>query len=141
LNSCICLTNRCITEIARSCPELRHLELGNCSIGNKAVEEIARNCNNLKYLSLEGCNGISEEVMKKLNSKIKIEHPDYSNDEFSDSDLPPLVPDPLRVLDPPVKITLRDTITDLISVIRVSSELTDSERTNLLNSLARAINQ
>ncbi|CAJ0835312.1 13189_t:CDS:2 [Entrophospora sp. SA101] len=30
--------------------------------------------------------------MKKLDSKIKIEHPDYSDDEFSDSDLPPLVP-------------------------------------------------
>ena len=30
--------------------------------------------------------------MKKLNSKIKIEHPDYSDDEFSDSDLPPLIP-------------------------------------------------
>ncbi|CAH1770641.1 13254_t:CDS:2, partial [Entrophospora sp. SA101] len=38
------------------------------------------------------CNGISEGVMKKLDSKIKIEHPDYSDDEFSDSDLPPLVP-------------------------------------------------
>ncbi|CAG8692318.1 17848_t:CDS:1 [Cetraspora pellucida] len=79
LNSCICLTNRCITEIARSCPKLRHLELGGCSIGDEAVEEIARNCTNLKYLSLEGCKGISEEVMKKLNPKIKIEYPDYSD--------------------------------------------------------------
>ncbi|CAG8655937.1 24044_t:CDS:1 [Dentiscutata erythropus] len=75
LNSCICLTNRCITEIARSCPKLRHLELGGCSIGDKAVEEIARNCTNLKYLSLKGCKGISEEVIKKLNLKIKIEYP------------------------------------------------------------------
>src|SRR6185295_18577083 len=96
LNSCICLTNRCITEIARSCPKLRHLELGDCSIGNKAVKGIARNCTNLKYLGLEGCEGISKEVMKKLNPKIKIEYPDYSDDEFSDSDLPPLIPDPLR---------------------------------------------
>ena len=93
LNSCICLTNRCITEISRSCPKLRHLELDDCSISNKAVEEIARNCTNLKYLSLEGCKGISEEVIKKLNSKIKIKHPVYSDDEFSDSDLPPLIPD------------------------------------------------
>ena len=92
LNSCICLTNRCITEIARSCPKLRHLELGNCSIGNETIEEIARNCTNLKYLSLKGCRRISNEVMKKLNSKIKIEHPEYSDDEFSDSDLPPLIP-------------------------------------------------
>jgi len=92
LNSCICLTNRCITEIARSCPKLRHLELGNCSIGNETIEEIARNCTNLKYLSLKGCRRISNEVIKKLNSKIKIEHPEYSDDEFSDSDLPPLIP-------------------------------------------------
>ncbi|CAH1771251.1 15438_t:CDS:2, partial [Entrophospora sp. SA101] len=42
---------------------------------------------------LKGCKGVSEEVMKKLNPKIKIEHPDYSDDEFSDSDLPPLIPD------------------------------------------------
>nr|CAG8624726.1 2008_t:CDS:1 [Entrophospora candida] len=92
LNSCICLTNQCIAEIVHSCPKLRHLELGYCSIDNKAVEEIARNCTNLKYLSLKGCRRISNEVMKKLNSKIKIEHPDYSDDEFSDSDLPPLIP-------------------------------------------------
>jgi hypothetical protein len=30
--------------------------------------------------------------MAQLNPKIKIEHPDYSDDEFSDSDLPPLIP-------------------------------------------------
>jgi hypothetical protein len=96
---------------------------------------------------LEGCSGISEEVMKKLNSKIKIEHPDYSDDEFSDSDLPPLVPDPLRVsrtvifTGRPNRMVLFNTVTDLISAIRVSSELADSERNNLLNSLARTINQ
>ncbi|CAH1769198.1 9210_t:CDS:2, partial [Entrophospora sp. SA101] len=127
LNSCICLTNRCITEIARSCPKLRHLELGNCSIGNKAVEEIARNCTNLKYLGLKGCKGISEEVMKKLNPKIKIEHPDYSDDEWSD--LPSLIPDE----------------TDFISAfgdyIQVSSGLTRPERINILNSLVQAIDQ
>ncbi|CAH1769184.1 156_t:CDS:2, partial [Entrophospora sp. SA101] len=47
--------------IARSCPKLRHIELGDCSIDNKAVEEIAYNCTNLKYLSLKGCKGITEE--------------------------------------------------------------------------------
>ncbi|CAH1769450.1 4079_t:CDS:2 [Entrophospora sp. SA101] len=92
LNSCICLTNRCITEIMRSCQKLRSLELGNCSIGNETIEEIARNCTNLKYLSLEGCKGISEEVMKKLNPKIKIEYPDYSDEKWSDSDLPLPIP-------------------------------------------------
>ena len=88
LNSCKCLTNRCITEITRSCPKLRHLELGDCSISNKAIEEITRNCTNLKYLSLKGCKRISEEVIKKLNPKIKIEYPDYSNDKWSNSHLP-----------------------------------------------------
>ncbi|RHZ81853.1 hypothetical protein Glove_117g526 [Diversispora epigaea] len=150
LNSCICLTNRCITEIAYSCPKLRHFELGDCLISNKAVEEIVRNCTNLKYLSLEGCRGISEEVMKKLNPKIKIEYPDYSDNEFSDSDLPSLILDPLRVTRSVIftdrqnrqnRLVLTNTlnVTDLISAIRISLELTDLERINLLNSLARAI--
>ncbi|CAG8556690.1 14610_t:CDS:2 [Cetraspora pellucida] len=91
-NSCICLTNRCITEITHSCSKLRHLELGDCSIGNEAIEKIASNCTNLKYLSLKECRRISNEVLKKLNPKIKIKRPDYSNDEFSDSDLPSLIP-------------------------------------------------
>ncbi|CAG8754108.1 15495_t:CDS:2, partial [Racocetra fulgida] len=39
------------------------------------VEEIACNYTNLKYLSLKGYKRISEEVMKKLNLKIKIEYP------------------------------------------------------------------
>ncbi|CAG8814688.1 5260_t:CDS:2, partial [Dentiscutata erythropus] len=68
-----------------------HLELGDCSIGNEAIEEIASNYTNLKYLSLKGCRRISNEVLKNLNPKIKIEHPDYSDDEFSDSGLPPLI--------------------------------------------------
>ncbi|CAG8820491.1 11337_t:CDS:1, partial [Dentiscutata erythropus] len=117
----------CITEITRSCLKLRHLELGQRSIGNEAVEEIAHNCTNLKYLGLKGYKGISEEVMKKLNSKIKIEHSDYSDDEWSD--LPPLIPDE----------------TDFISAfgdyIRVSSGLTRPERINILNSLVQAIDQ
>ncbi|CAG8788300.1 8953_t:CDS:2, partial [Dentiscutata erythropus] len=92
LNSCICLTNRYITEITCSCSKLRHFELGDCSIGNEAIEKIASNCTNLKYLSLKGCRRISNEVLKKLNPKIKIEHPDYSDDEFFDSDLPSLIP-------------------------------------------------
>jgi len=135
-------------------------------INNKAVEEIAHNCTNLKYLSLEGCKGISKEVIKKLNSEIKIKHLDYSDDEFSDSDLPPLISDysddeflvsdlPPLIRDPlrvsrrviftggPNRMVSTDTlnVTDLISAIRVSSEFTDSERINLLNSLAQAIDQ
>ncbi|CAG8657647.1 7455_t:CDS:1, partial [Diversispora eburnea] len=61
------------------------------------------------------------------------------------SDLPPLILNPLRVsrgiifTGGPNRIVLTDTfVTDLISAIRVSSELTDSERSNLLNSLIRA---
>ncbi|CAG8554286.1 12250_t:CDS:2 [Dentiscutata erythropus] len=114
--------------IACSCPKLKHLEFGDCLISNKAIEEIAHNCNNLKYLILEGY---------------------YSDDEFSDSDLPPLIPDLLRVsrsvifTSGPNRIVSTNTlnVTDLISAIRVSSELTDSEGINLLNSLARAIDQ
>ncbi|CAG8852285.1 21385_t:CDS:2, partial [Gigaspora margarita] len=124
LNSCICPTNQCITEIAFSCPKLKHLELGYCSISNKAVEEIASNCTNLKYLSLERCKEISKEVMKKLNSKIKFKHPDYSNDYFLVSNLPPLYP----------IFIFRDNIREV-------SGSTHPERINLLNSLAQAIDQ
>jgi len=83
-------------------------------------------------------------------SETESESSDYSDDEFSDSDLPPLVPDPLRVSRSviftgggPNRMVLTNTltVTDLISAIRVSTELTDSERINLLNSLAQAINQ
>ncbi|RHZ88631.1 hypothetical protein Glove_21g18 [Diversispora epigaea] len=92
LNSCICFTNRCITEITRSCPKLKYLELGDCSIGNEAIKKIANNCTNLKYLSLKWCRRISNKVLKKVNPKIKIKRPDYSDNEFSDSDLPSLIP-------------------------------------------------
>ncbi|CAG8629584.1 11118_t:CDS:1, partial [Funneliformis caledonium] len=73
----------------------------------------------------------------------------YSDDKFLDSDLPPLISDSLRVFQSviftsePNRIVLTNTltVTDLISTIRVSSELTDLKRINLLNSLAQAINQ
>ncbi|CAG8672687.1 5174_t:CDS:1, partial [Scutellospora calospora] len=80
-----------ITEITRLCSKLKYLELSDCSISNEAIEEIASNCTNLKYLSLKECRRISNEVLKNLNSKIKIEHSDYSNDEFSNFDLLPLI--------------------------------------------------
>ena len=41
---------------------------------------------------MEGCKGISEEVMKKLNLKIKIEYPDYSDDIWSSSRSPLHIP-------------------------------------------------
>ncbi|CAG8590120.1 1542_t:CDS:2, partial [Scutellospora calospora] len=69
-----------------------YLELGDCSISNEAIEKITSNYTNLKYLSLKRCRRISNKVLKKLNPKIKIECPDYSDDEFSDSDLPSLIP-------------------------------------------------
>jgi len=37
---------------------------------------------------LKGCKRISEEVIKKLNPKIKIEYPDYSDEKWSD---PPML--------------------------------------------------
>ncbi|CAG8823999.1 38830_t:CDS:2 [Gigaspora margarita] len=109
--------------------------LGGCSIGNEAIEEIACNCTNLKYLNLEEYKGINKKVIKKLNSKIKIKHPDYSDDKFSVSDLPPLIPDPLRVSRSVIftggsnRMVSTNTlnVTNLISAIRVLSELTDSE--------------
>ena len=79
-------------------------------------------------------DGISEYYDSEY-SETESESSDYSDDEFSDSDLPPLVPDPLRVsrsvifTSGPNRMVLTNTlnVTDLISAIRVSSELTDSE--------------
>src|SRR5437870_421084 len=45
-------------------------------------------CSKMEYLRLEGCKGINKEVIKKFNPKIKIEYPDYSDEKWSNSDLP-----------------------------------------------------
>ena len=43
-----------ICNIICSCPRLQHLNLSFCKISNITIEEIARSCLNLKYLNLRG---------------------------------------------------------------------------------------
>ncbi|RHZ69702.1 hypothetical protein Glove_280g65 [Diversispora epigaea] len=161
LGGCGFITEPSICNVIRSCPKLQHLNLGFCNISNTTIEEIARSCPNLKYLGLEDCENISEKLVERLNPSMHIENYDSpyelsdsesssvtSDDDTSDSDLPPLIPDPLRVsrsvifTDRQNGLVLTNTFrTDLINAIRVSSELTDLERINLLNSLAQSVNQ
>ncbi|RHZ84503.1 hypothetical protein Glove_80g19 [Diversispora epigaea] len=162
LGRCGFITEPSICNVICSCPKLQHLNLGFCNISNTTIEEIARSRPNLKYLGLEGCENISEKLVKRLNPSMHIENYDSpyelsdsesssvtSDDDTSDSDLPPLIPDPLRVsrsvifTSGPNRAVITNTlnITDIISAIRVSSVLTDSERIYLLNSLAQSVNQ
>ena len=57
-----------ICNVIRSCPRLQQLDLSFCKITDIAIEEIAKSCHNLKYLNLRGCDKISKEAMDKLNS-------------------------------------------------------------------------
>jgi len=99
---------------------------------------------------LEDCENISEKIIKRLNPSIHIEGYDSSyeqsdsgssdtsdsdpNEDIQSENTPPLIPDPLRVsrsvifTSGPNRMVLTNTlnVTDLISAIRVSSELTDS---------------
>src|SRR5204862_8295823 len=44
-----------------------------CKITDITIEEIARSCINLKYLNLRGCYKISKKAVDKLNPDIHIE--------------------------------------------------------------------
>ena len=47
------------------------------------IKEIARSCLNLKFLDLDGCENISKKVMDQLNPNI---HIDFDEDYCSDSE-------------------------------------------------------
>ena len=55
-------------------PRLQQLDLSYCVITDITIEEIARSCPNLKYLNLRGCYKISKEAVNKLNPNIHIEN-------------------------------------------------------------------
>ena len=60
-----------------SCPRLQQLDLGFCKISDIIIEEIARSCPNLKYLNLRGCYKISKEAIDQLvslNPNIHVEN-------------------------------------------------------------------
>ncbi|GBB86835.1 hypothetical protein RclHR1_13290003 [Rhizophagus clarus] len=66
-----------ICNIIRSSPRLQHLYLGFCEITNITIKEIAKSCLNIKYLNLEGCIYISKEAVDQLvslNPNIHVEN-------------------------------------------------------------------
>jgi hypothetical protein len=66
-----------ICNIIRSSPRLQHLYLGFCEITDITIKEIARSCLNIKYLNLEGCIYISKEAVDQLvslNPNIHVEN-------------------------------------------------------------------
>ena len=63
-----------ICNVIRSCPKLQQLDFSYCGITDKTIEEIAKSCHNLKYLNLRGCDKISKEAIDKLNSNIHVEN-------------------------------------------------------------------
>ena len=67
-------TETSICNVICSCPRLQHLDLSFCKITNITIEEIARSCFNLKYLDLEGCYKISKKAVDKLNPNIHVEN-------------------------------------------------------------------
>ncbi|RGB24624.1 hypothetical protein C1646_725675 [Rhizophagus diaphanus] len=54
-------SDKILNRIAKSYPNLN-------------IEEIAKSCHNLKYLNLRGCDKISKEAIDKLNSNIHVEN-------------------------------------------------------------------
>ena len=63
-----------ICNVICSCLRLQQLDLSYCEITDITIEEIARSCPNLKYLNLRGCYKISKEAVNKLNPNIHIEN-------------------------------------------------------------------
>ena len=68
-----------------SCPRLQQLDLGFCKISDIIIEEIARSCPNLKYLNLRGCYKISKEAVDQLVSL----NPNINIENFVDTITPP----------------------------------------------------
>jgi len=63
-----------ICNVICSCPRLQQLDLSYCEITDITIKEIARSCLNLKYLNLRGCYKISKRAVNKLNPDTHIEN-------------------------------------------------------------------
>ena len=83
LDCCDFVSEPSICNVIRSCPKLQHLNLCYCNITSTTIKEIARSCLNLKFLDLEGCENISKKAMDQLNPNI---HIDFDEDYCSDSE-------------------------------------------------------
>ncbi|CAI2198550.1 9456_t:CDS:1, partial [Funneliformis geosporum] len=81
-----------ICNVIRSSPRLQQLDLSYCEITDITIEEIARSCSNLKYLNLRGCYIvgyptyiISKEAIDQLVSL----NPNIHVDNFVETLTPP----------------------------------------------------
>ena len=81
LDCCDFVSEPSICNVIRSCPKLQHLNLSCCNITSMTIKEIARSCLNLKFLDLDGCENISKKAMDQLNPNI---HIDFDEDYCSD---------------------------------------------------------
>src|ERR1043165_1660678 len=90
LSGCTFISELSICNVIRSCQKIQHLSFGYCNITSTTIKEIARSCPNLKFLDLEGCRNISKEAIDQLNPNIHIENFDkeycYSESESSGSE-------------------------------------------------------
>src|SRR6266496_6504257 len=83
LDCCDFVSEPSICNVIRSYPKLQHLNLSCCNITSMTIKEIARSCLNLKFLDLDGCENISKKAMDQLNPNI---HIDFDEDYCSDSE-------------------------------------------------------
>ncbi|GES85319.1 hypothetical protein GLOIN_2v1848414 [Rhizophagus clarus] len=90
LDCCKFVSESSICNVIRSYPKLQHLNLSCCNITSMAIKEIARSCLNIKFVDLEGCENISKKAMDQLNPNIHIKNfdEDYccSDSESSSSE-------------------------------------------------------
>ncbi|CAG8806666.1 24847_t:CDS:2, partial [Gigaspora margarita] len=120
---CGFITEPSICNVIHSCPKLQYRELGFCDISDTTIKEIAHSCLNLKYLNLEADSRSSDTSGSD------------PNDNIQSKNIHSLIPDPLRVSRSTIftsgsnRMVSTNTlnITDLISAIRVTLVLTDSE--------------
>ncbi|RIA99101.1 hypothetical protein C1645_731116 [Glomus cerebriforme] len=87
LNSYDFISKPSICNVICFYPKLQHLNLSYCNITSKTIKEIARSCLNLKSLDLEGCENISKKAIDQLNPNIHIKNfdKDYCSDSESSS--------------------------------------------------------
>ena len=67
------ITEHSICDIIHFSPKLRHLDISFCKITDMTIKEVARSCLNLKYINLRGCY-ISKEALDQLNPNIHVEN-------------------------------------------------------------------
>ena len=74
LDYCDFVNELSICNVIRSCPKLQHLNLGYCNITSITIRKIARSCLNLKSLDLKRCENISKKAIDQLNPNIHIKN-------------------------------------------------------------------